>query len=269
MIPTDYHLHSTYSDDGHASVVEMCEAAIQAGLRDVCFTEHLDFDRSDPGYGFFDYAAFAAAIEEARARYADRLAVRMGIEFDYRRAYGVSPGECLAAMDFDFVMGSVHTAAGIHIYSLSPEKLEALDLRDLAREYLAETTALVASGWCQGLGHFDYVFKQAPLLFEPHRDAAYWEAVEKILAACIAGGIALEVNTHHVWDRGMGLAADAEILRRYRRLGGRRVTVGSDAHRPGDVAHAFPDAEQALREAGFREVTGFQSGRPYPIALEP
>ena len=269
MIPTDYHLHSSCSDDGHASVLEMCEAAIQAGLRDVCFTEHLDFDRSDPGYGFFDYAAFAAAVGEARARYAGRLVIRKGIEFDYRRAYGVEPGECLAAMDFDFVMGSVHTAAGVPIYGLSAEELAGLDLRDLEREYLAETAALVASGWCQGLGHFDYVFKQAPLLVEPYRDADYWEAVEKILAACVAVGIALEVNTHHVWDRGMGLAADAEILRRYRRLGGRRVTVGSDAHRPGDVAHAFPDAEQALREAGFREVTGFQNGRPYPIALEP
>jgi histidinol-phosphatase (PHP family) len=269
MIPADYHLHSTHSADGKASLAGMCEAAIQAGLRDVCFTEHLDFDRSDPGYGFFDYAAFAASIQEARARYAGRLAVRMGVEFDYRRSYGVEPGECLAAMDFDFVMGSVHTAAGIHIYRLSTGELAALDLRDLEREYLAETAALVASGWCHGLGHFDYVFKQAPLLVEPYRDAAYWAEVERILAACVAGGIALEVNTHHVLDRGMGLAADGEILRRYRRLGGRRVTVGSDAHRPGDVAHAFPDAERALREAGFREVTGFQNGRPYPIALEP
>jgi histidinol-phosphatase (PHP family) len=268
MIPTDYHLHSTYSDDGHASVVEMCAAAVEAGLRDVCFTEHLDFDRSDAGYGFFDYAAFAAAVGEARARYAGRLAVRMGVEFDYRRAYGVEPGECLAAMDFDFVMGSVHTAAGVAIYGLSAEELAALDLRDLEREYLAETAALVASGWCHGLGHFDYVFKQAPELVEPYRDAAYWEAVEKILAACVAGGIALEVNTHHVWDRGMGLAADAEILRRYRRLGGRRVTVGSDAHRPGDVAHAFPDAEQALREAGFTTVTGYDRGRPYAVPLQ-
>jgi hypothetical protein len=35
------------------------------------------------------------------------------------------------------------------------------------------------------------------------------------------------------------------------------------------VAHAFPDAEQALREAGFTAVTGYDRGRPYAVALSP
>lgn len=269
MIPTDYHLHSAHSADAHTSVAPMCEAALAAGLRDICFTEHLDFDRSDPGYGFLDDEAFSAAVADARARYAGRLVIRKGIEFDFRRAYGTEPGETLAAMDLDFVLGSVHTAAGRPIYGLSAEDRDAADLAELLDDYLAETAALAESGWCHALGHFDYVYKQAPALVEPYRDAAYWERVERILASCVAGGVAIEVNTHHLHDRRQGLAADEEILRRYRRLGGRLVTVGSDAHRPGDVAHAFPEAERALREAGFTMVTGYDRGRPYRIALDP
>ena len=52
-----------------------------------------------------------------------------------------------------------------------------------------------------------------------------------------------------------------------RALGGRLLVVGSDAHRPGDVAHAFPEAEAALRETGFESVTGYACGRPYAVAL--
>lgn len=63
------------------------------------------------------------------------------------------------------------------------------------------------------------------------------------------------------------MAADVEILRRHRALGGRLLVVGSDAHRPGDVAHAFPEAEAALRETGFESVTGYACGRPYAVAL--
>jgi len=269
MIFLDYHLHSTHSADGHASVLEMCEAAREAGLREVCFTEHMDFDRSDPDYGFFDDKAFSAAVEEAQGRYGDRLVVRKGIEFDFRRAYGGEVGEGLAGMTFDLVMGAVHTVAGVHLYGLTAEELDEQDIRAIQAEYLEEVAALVASGWCGVLGHFDYIYKQAPSLVSAYRDAWYWDRAEKILAECVARGIALEINTHHVWDRGMGLAADGAILRRYRRLGGRWVTVGSDAHRPGDVAHAFVEAERALRASGFAEVAGFQSGRPYSVPFGP
>jgi len=86
-----------------------------------------------------------------------------------------------------------------------------LDLAALVDEYLAEVEALVASGLCHVLAHFDYVFKQVPDLAETWRTARYWERVDGILARCIAGGVALEVNSHHIEDRGLGLAADAEV----------------------------------------------------------
>jgi len=281
MIPVDYHLHSTHSADGEASVLDMCEAALARGLREICFTEHVDFDRSDPAYGHLKWGPYAAAVEEARTRFAGRLTIRIGVEFDFRRAYGAEPGEFLAALDLDFAVGSVHSAAGCPIHRLGKDRppglaraepgyagaKPGLDLRMLLAEYFAETEALVASGWCHAIGHFDYIYKQLPDLAAGYRDAWYWRSVERILSGCIAAGVAVEVNTHHVLDRGAAMAADSEILRRYRALGGRLLTVGSDAHRPGDVAHAFPQAESALREAGFEAVTGYACGRPYPVAL--
>jgi histidinol-phosphatase (PHP family) len=281
MIPVDYHLHSTHSADGEASVLEMCEAALAKGLREICFTEHVDFDRADPAYGYLDWPAYTASVAEARSRYAGRLVVRQGVEFDFRRAYGAEPGEFLAGLDLDFAIGSVHSAAGYQIHRLWKDRppgsarakprctgaKPGLDLRTLLAEYFAETEALVASGWCHAIGHFDYIYKQLPDLAAGYRDAWYWRSVERILQACIAGGVAVELNTHHVLDRGAAMAADVEILRRYRALGGRLLVVGSDAHRPGDVAHAFPEAERDLRAAGFDAVTGYARGRPYDVAL--
>ena len=281
MIPTDYHLHSTHSADGEASVLDMCEAALAKGLREICFTEHVDFDRSDPAYGHLDWAAYTASVAEARSRYAGRLVVRQGVEFDFRRAYGAEPGEFLAGRDLDFAIGSVHSAAGCQIHRLWKDRppgsaraepccagaKPGLDMRTLLAEYFAETEALVASGRCQTIGHFDYIYKQLPDLVAGVRDDWYWRSVERILSGCIAAGVAIELNTHHVLDRGAAMAADIEILRRYQALGGRLLTVGSDAHRPGDVAHAFPEAEVMLREVGFDAVTGYARGRPYAVAL--
>jgi len=266
MLAVDYHLHSTHSKDGRSTVAEMCEAALASGLREICFTEHIDFDRQDPDYGFLDWPAYAASVAEARSRFAGRLVIRLGLEFDFRRQYGGEPGEVLARMPCDFLIGSVHSAAGCHIYRLHGRE-GPLDVRALQAEYLAEVEALVASGWAAAVGHFDYLYKQLPALVAPYRDGWYWPRAEQILARCVAAGVALEVNTHHVLDRGLALAADAEILRRYRALGGRRVTVGSDAHRAGQVAEGFQAAEQAVRDAGFPAVTGYEQGRPYDIPL--
>jgi len=267
MIPTDYHVHSTHSADGHGSIREMCEAALAAGLSEIGFAEHLDFDRDDPHYGYLDDAAYSEAIAEARDAYAGRLAVRKGVEFDFRTAYGEEVGEVLASMDFDFLMGSVHSAAGRQLWRLHDEPPSEADLREILDAYLEEVEALAASGWCHVIGHFDYVYKQVPDRAAALRDEAYWQRVERILARCIAGGVAIEVNTHHIVDWGLGLAADGEILARYARLGGRRVAVGSDAHRPADVALGFEEAETALRAAGFTEVTGFEAGCPYVVPM--
>jgi histidinol-phosphatase (PHP family) len=266
MLTLDYHLHSTHSKDGQNTVAEVCEAALERGLREVCFTEHVDFDRGDEAYGFLDWPAYAAAIAEARGRLGDRLVIRMGLEFDFRRAYGAEPGEVLAGMPCDFRLGSVHSAAGYHLWRLYQET-EGLDVRAIQAEYLAEIEALVASGLATAIGHFDYLYKQLPALVGPYRDGGYWQRAEGILRQCVARGTALEVNTHHMLDRGLALAADVEVLRRYRALGGRWVTVGSDAHRRHEVAGNFAEAERALRAAGFEAVTGFEQGRPYSVNI--
>ena len=268
MIPLDYHMHSTFSADGGAPMLEMCEAALARGLAEIAFTEHLDFDRSDLVYGYYDDEAYSESIARARAAYAGRLTIRKGLEFDFRREFGTEVGDVLAAWDFDFLIGSVHSAAGHPIFRLAEKTPPDLDVRALQADYFAEVEALAASGWCHAIGHLDYVYKQVPALVTPQRDAWYWRQVERILRRCIAGGVAIEVNTRHMHLRGLGMAADGEILKRYRTLGGRLLTAGTDAHRPSDIADGVAEAEKAIREAGFTAVTGYERGRPYAVPLD-
>ena len=210
---------------------------------------------------------YAAAVAEARERLSGRLTIRIGVEFDFRRAYGPDLGRLVRRLPVDFAIGSVHSAGGYRLYRLRKGVPEGFDVRMVLADYFAEVEALAASGWCHALGHFEYLFKQIPAIVGPVRDGWYWRSVEGILRRCVAGGIGIEVNTHHTLA-GFALAADEEVLRRYRDLGGRLVTVGSDAHRPGDVAADFARAEEALHHAGFDAVCGYQAGRPYFISID-
>ena len=40
----DYHMHSTVSFDGHDNPEDMLRAAAKMGLKEICFTDHLDYD---------------------------------------------------------------------------------------------------------------------------------------------------------------------------------------------------------------------------------
>lgn len=42
MRKPDFHVHSYFSPDGHMEVAIATEVAIEAGITDLCFTEHMD-----------------------------------------------------------------------------------------------------------------------------------------------------------------------------------------------------------------------------------
>lgn len=40
----DFHMHSRVSFDGRETSEAMAKAALAAGLKEICFTDHLDYD---------------------------------------------------------------------------------------------------------------------------------------------------------------------------------------------------------------------------------
>ena len=59
----------------------------------------------------------------------------------------------------------------------------------------------------------------------------------------------------------------ADILRRYRELGGEIITIGSDGHKPEHIAYDFSAAEDFLESLGFRYYTIFQNKKPEFLPL--
>ena len=40
----DYHIHSDFSEDSSSKMEDMIKGAIQRGAKEICFTEHKEFD---------------------------------------------------------------------------------------------------------------------------------------------------------------------------------------------------------------------------------
>ena len=58
------------------------------------------------------------------------------------------------------------------------------------------------------------------------------------------------------------------LLRRYRELGGKLVTLGSDAHRTEDLGKGIDEGMELLKEAGFGEFALYVKRQPVLLPLE-
>jgi len=260
----DFHVHTTLSCDGHCTTDEVCRRAIEIGLEAVCFTEHMDLDPADPGYGFLDYEQYCARIEESRRLYSAKLAVFKGIEVDYQSRFERTIRDWLADKDFDLVVGSVHYVDG---EMLSERMVAKRELDEIYLSYLEQARRSADSGLFGAIGHLDYVKKFTG-------DASYLEsredlrpALEKALRAIVASGAALEVSTKGLVAKSRDYRPSLDVVRLYKRLGGRKVTIGSDAHDCYVLGTGVARLQRICEKMGLEVITSLgdmSTGAPGP-----
>ena len=251
----DFHMHSQVSFDGKASGLAMALAAKERGLEEICFTDHMDY--TDEMDMVMDLDVYARAYDGLEV---PGLKIRRGVE------YGITPHNReqmkldLAKRDFDFVLGSVHLVDGKDVY-LAPY-WAGKTVEEAVRIHLEETlrTVRVHTDY-DVLGHLTYIAKargnpvNALIRYEDHR-----ELMDEILIQLVRHDKGMEVNTSGI-DRCGGPLPTMDIFRRFHELGGRIVTIGSDAHDTDRVGQYAREMEQQLKEI-FGYVCTFEKRQP-------
>ena len=254
----DCHMHSTVSYDGHNTPAEMAAAAAAAGLKEICFTDHLDYDEFQPR----EKTAFRA--EDYTRAYAGLrvpgVTIRLGAEVGLTDWNRQEVSRDLKLRHYDFVLGSIHYVDGLDIYL--PPFWQGKTVPEAERRYFETMLECVRlHDDFDVLAHLTYISKvranPARRLVPPEE---YREIVDEILKVLVAKGKGMEINTSGVDRVGDFLPGEA-YLRRFRELGGEIVTVGSDAHTADRVGQYVPRALELLKEI-FGCVCTFADRKP-------
>lgn len=266
MPPPDYHTHTLYSCDCKASMEAMCEGAIAAGITEIGFTEHYDLHPAEMYPDWFRVEPWAAELERCRAKFAGQLTIRAGIELGEPHLFQAEAQAMLARYPFDYALGSLHWVGSISMFD--DKFFRATPAPEAFGLFFAELERMTAVGNFNSLSHFD-VFARTALPVYGHYDPHDYEAlIRPVLQNCIERNIALDLNTAALRRRANVLTPSLPILQWYAQMGGRHITLGSDAHRPDHIAANFPEAIATLRAAGLEQVTVFEKGvgRLVPLA---
>lgn len=263
MITADLHSHTAFSSDSDEPMENAAAAALEKGLKTICFTEHMDFDYPD-GEFILDTAAYHRELLRVRELFAGRLEILFGVELglmDY-----LAPRLCDYTKDweFDFIIGSSHLINGVDPYY--PEYFaEHGDCNGILRYFESILANIKAFDNYDVYGHLDYAVRYSHA--KTYAPADFREVTDEILKALVAAGKGIELNTAGL-KYGLGWAhPHPELLRRYRELGGEIVTVGSDGHRAEHYAYGFDMAGDILKAAGFSYYTVFRARKPEFVKL--
>ena len=254
----DYHMHSIVSFDGHDSGLQLVQAAKAAGLKEICFTDHLDYDPlGKMGVLAFDTARYNAEYDCLQM---EGLKIRRGMEFGMTADNRAQFKEDLKRRPFDFVLGSIHFVDDLDVYF--EEYWHDKTVFEAERRYLEATLDCVRlHDDFDVLAHLTYIGKTSshhaprPVPFAEHR-----ELIDEILKTVAQKGKGLEMNTSGV-DRCGGFLPTEDYFRRFKEFGGQIVTVGSDAHTATRVGQYSFEACEILKDI-FGYVCTFEDRKP-------
>lgn len=200
--------------------------------------------------------AYVQEVRSAAAESGARLGVEVliGIEIDAVPEAREHAAALLSTHEFDFVLGSVHFIDGWAFDD--PGKVAEYDRWDydaLWERYFADIADAAGSGLVDAIAHADLVkkFRARPVGPVAHLYAAAAEAFSE-------AGVAVEINSAGLRKPCRELYPSPEFLAELRKAGV-PITIGSDAHAPGEVGLGSAEAVEAARTAGYRSVVVFRN----------
>ena len=234
----DLHTHSNWSD-GHASIEEMANAAIQRGLKILAVTDHSHGMAIANGLSVEELRAQKREINDVQQKLGEKIHLLQGIELEIRSDGELDyPDEVLA--DLDIVVASLHTS-----------------LRQ-PREVITQRLVKAIRN-----PNVDIIAHPSGRLL-PNREGADldWEVV---LKAAQEAGIALEIDSHP-----SRLDLNEIYARRAAEMG-IPISIDSDAHAPdqldvlvygiGIARRAWIEADQAINTWSYKRLMDWLSNR--------
>lgn len=235
------HTHSENSHDSDVPVLRMCGAAADAGLAGLAVTDHCDCE-----YAARDHAAerirrSCADAEDAARRFGPRLKVLRGIELGDPLYNPLFAEQITAGNPYDVVLLSVHAVrhplndapfSGIDFSGWTDAQIDSYLLR-----YFEDVLESIRRFDFDVLSHLTVPIRYIRYRYDKNPDLSpCYPLIGKILDALISADKTLELNTQGAEEPIPFFLPDREILSLYLRAGGTKISLGSDAHRPEQIA---------------------------------
>lgn len=229
-------------------MLEMVEGAITAGVDEIAITDH--YERAE----VYDAARYFDTIEKLRKLYGKKIIIKSGVELGTPFLHTAKTKKLLAEYPYDFVLASVHEIEGVFLESID---FESVEIDKVMKQYFLDLIKVIEFGEFDCLAHLDLPKRYIHSYGKEVNIMDYKCEILDVLVLVLKNNKGIEVNSSGFNGSMMKMMPDVDVLKMYYDIGGRIVTVGSDAHNAGAIGKGVRAAMDMLRGIGFEYVARY------------
>lgn len=253
----DYHVHAVAHGEFAYTrewVGQFIECASQNGINEIGFCEHNEFIDS------VDFKLFKDMQTERK----QDITLKFGVELDYFPGSEADLIKFVQALDYDYVIGSVHFIDGWGFdHPDFKGGFEERDIDDIYGQYADILMQMVASNCCDIVGHIDLVKVWG---HRPRRKRVL-SYLDPVLKAVKYYDLAVEINSGGLRKPVEELYPSLEIIERMYEYN-IPIVLGSDAHHPDQMGYGLAEAYRSARLAGYERCIIFNHREKSVVRLQ-
>lgn len=272
----DYHVHTYYSEDSVYNMEDVVKDAINLGINELCFTDHVDYgiclDHHEMSESKkqeiilnkqrlnlnVDYPAYVKEINMLKEKYPE-ISLKLGLEFGIQKHTIVKYQKLFHSYNFDFILLSCHEIDNKEFWNQEYQK--DLTQKEFHHSYYQTILNIIKEYKDYSvLAHLDLVNRydlKGNYAFENVK-----EIITEILKQVIKDGKGIEVNTSNKRYGLKDLTPSKDILKLYKELGGTILTIGSDSHKKEHLYENIEETKLELKKLGFKYYCTFDKMIP-------
>lgn len=257
----DCHVHTNVSHDGISRYEDYINIGRQKGVDEITFTEHWDdYTGLETELKTLDVSKYR--MEYLKYKNDSVLKTNFGIEIGLQPDIIEKVKVVVHEYPFDFIIGSSHITCKKDM-AIDRSFFDGLSRREAYLQYFKEVLENIKLyDDFDVYGHMDYVVRYGGYTENKIDYMEFKEILDEILLSLIKKDKGIEINTSGI-RYGLGSPhPNVDIVRRYKELGGKIITMGSDAHKIDDLAKNFDIAFDILEDVGFKEVVIYHHRTP-------
>lgn len=232
----DTHIHTTFSTDSNMKLENAMDYMKKKYISGI-ITEHMDINFPKKNLFCFNVEDYFDTYDNYRDNN-----LLLGIELGMKEDCFEESEEIIQNNSFDYVLGSIHLVENLDLYYEDYYK-DKNKKQAYTKYFETILENLDRFKFIDSLAHIDYIARYAKFRDREIYYSDFSDIIDEILNKVVKEDKCLELNTRRL-DNDISIKNMIDIYKRFNELGGKYITIGSDAHEIKSIGSNFMEAKE-------------------------